>query len=209
MTGVAVDGLAIVHPEDAPSFDKLPGHTMSRSGRMVDKIVLHWDVCMSSEQCYRVLAERNLSIHFTIAQDGQVVQWLPLAAAAYHAGSIGYNRRSIGIEINNPYYQKYQKTKYGEGRNLVSDKLPHSGKLHRYLDFTAEQKVSALLLCHALCDILHLRKTFALATGLADAGVIRKSTVVGHYHISRAKIDPGFTLWPVLESGGFEPISSG
>ena len=65
----------------------------------VDEFVLHFDVCGISRQCFRVLQQRGLSVHFMLDVDGTIYQTLDLQERAWHATSS--NNRSVGIEIAN------------------------------------------------------------------------------------------------------------
>ena len=73
--------------------------------------VNHWDVCLSSESCAKVLNRRGISIHFLIDNDGTIYQMLDTQHKAWHAGisnGVGGNSKGIGVEISNAYYLKYQ-----------------------------------------------------------------------------------------------------
>jgi N-acetyl-anhydromuramyl-L-alanine amidase AmpD len=66
----------------------------------VDQFVIHYDVCGTSRQCFRVLHDlRNLSVHFMLDIDGTIYQTLDLKERAWHATTS--NDRSVGIEIAN------------------------------------------------------------------------------------------------------------
>lgn len=66
----------------------------------VDLFVLHYDVCGTSRQCFKVLHDiRGLSVQFMIDLDGTIYQTLDLKERAWHAGSA--NDRSVGVEIAN------------------------------------------------------------------------------------------------------------
>jgi N-acetylmuramoyl-L-alanine amidase len=66
----------------------------------VDQFVLHYDVCGTSQVCYRVLHDqRFLSVHFMLDIDGTIYQTLDLKERTWHATRS--NDRSIGIEIAN------------------------------------------------------------------------------------------------------------
>jgi N-acetyl-anhydromuramyl-L-alanine amidase AmpD len=68
--------------------------------RTVDQFVIHYDVCGTSRQCFRVLHDaRGLSVHFMLDIDGTIYQTLDLKERAWHATTS--NDRSIGIEIAN------------------------------------------------------------------------------------------------------------
>jgi len=68
--------------------------------RVVDQFVLHYDVCGTSRQCFKVLHDlRGLSVHFMLDLDGTIYQTLDLKERAWHATTS--NSRSVGIEIAN------------------------------------------------------------------------------------------------------------
>ena len=49
----------------------------------IDKIVVHWDGCLNSKQCAKVLSERGLSAHFCIDNDGTIYQTMDMNHAAW------------------------------------------------------------------------------------------------------------------------------
>ncbi|MDW8310443.1 MAG: peptidoglycan recognition family protein [Verrucomicrobiales bacterium] len=68
--------------------------------RVVDQFVIHYDVCGTARQCFKVLHDlRGLSVHFMLDLDGTIYQTLDLKERAWHATTS--NSRSIGIEIAN------------------------------------------------------------------------------------------------------------
>jgi N-acetylmuramoyl-L-alanine amidase len=68
--------------------------------RVVDQFVIHFDVCGTSRQCFKVLHDiRGLSVHFMLDLDGTIYQTLDLKERAWHATTS--NSRSVGIEIAN------------------------------------------------------------------------------------------------------------
>ena len=68
--------------------------------KIVDQFVIHFDVCGTSRQCFKVLHDhRDLSVHFMLDLDGTLYQTLDLKERAWHATTS--NNRSVGIEIAN------------------------------------------------------------------------------------------------------------
>ena len=68
--------------------------------KIVDQFVIHYDVCGTSRQCFKVLQDmRDLSVHFMLDLDGTIYQTLDLKERAWHATTS--NSRSVGIEIAN------------------------------------------------------------------------------------------------------------
>ena len=66
---------------------------------LVDQFVIHYDGHGLSKQCFAVLQERQLSVHFLLDLDGTIYQTVDLQERALHATSS--NDRSVGIEIAN------------------------------------------------------------------------------------------------------------
>jgi hypothetical protein len=100
--------------------------------------VCHWDVCLSSKSCFKVLENRGLSVHFLIDNDGTIYQTMDINDVAYHAGSRKWNDQSIGVEISNAYYPKHQSwyVKQGLGeRPLIEDAVVHGQKLDPFTGF--------------------------------------------------------------------------
>lgn len=74
------------------------GWTLDDIRETVDQFVLHYDVCGTSRQCFKILHDlRGLSIHFMIDIDGTIYQTLDVKEKAWHATKA--NDRSVGVEI--------------------------------------------------------------------------------------------------------------
>lgn len=203
------------------------GWTLAGAQAHIDLFVLHYDVCGTSRQCFKVLQDgRNLSVHFMLDVDGTIYQTLDLKERAWHAGVA--NDRSVGVEIANigayatpePLVRWYGKD--AAGRTIVT--LPsalagdvrtpgfvarpahpepivgpiHGRTLHQY-DLTPEQYAALGKLTATLCQVLpRIRPDFPReADGRVAARVLTKeeferfSGVLGHYHLTTDKIDPG------------------
>ena len=116
--------------------------------RVVDQFVLHYDVCGTSRQCFKVLQDmRDLSVHFMLDLDGTIYQTLDLKERAWHATSS--HSRSVGIEIanmgaypvngKNPFAEWYATdsngrvritipARYGDGGILTKDFVGHPAR---------------------------------------------------------------------------------
>jgi len=97
-------GARRLSPSGGPPNDE--GLRRARNGQweledlrqVVDQFVIHYDVCGTSETCFRVLQDgRGLSVHFMLDVDGTIYQTLDLDERAWHATIA--NDRSIGVEI--------------------------------------------------------------------------------------------------------------
>ena len=73
--------------------------TLSELQEKVYQVVLHTDCTGSSRICFDVLVNRGLSTHFLIDWDGTIYQAADIRDKAIHGGPI--NGVSIGIDLNN------------------------------------------------------------------------------------------------------------
>jgi len=161
------------------------------------QVVTHFDVCLSAASCKRVLQKRGLSSHFVIDNDGTIYQMVDTAYEAWHAPPS--NKRSIGIDISNAYYVKYNKTykSRGHGARPVLKNLPlHGTRIKECLGFYDVQIEAYKVLVNALCDFYKIPKecplddTGDLLRGVSkDARSGKFKGVVCHYHLTRKKID--------------------
>tara|TARA_R110000851_G_scaffold138661_1_gene275422 strand:+ start:618 stop:1523 length:906 start_codon:yes stop_codon:yes gene_type:complete len=179
-----------------------PGHYYDYSGRAKRKIryfVNHWDVCLNASSCQRVLDRRGISVHFLIDNDGTIYQTMDIQHAAWHAGSARSNRASVGVEISNAYYPKYQnwyvKNGFGE-RPIIDDAWVHGTQLDPFMDFYPEQ----IKATKALWKAIHSATGIPYETPLnqfektstryvQDVPYGSFSGFVSHYHVSKKKID--------------------
>ena len=163
------------------------------SGRRPKYFVNHWDVCLNSKTCAKVLAKRNLGVHFCIDNDGTIYQLAPMENICYHAKK--HNQKSIGVEISNAYSLKYQewyrKNGYGK-RPVITEGHVHGKSLKPFLGFYP----------HQIQALAALWAAVSCATGIPLKVPNKNNEVdhyaasgsfegfVGHYHLTRRKIDP-------------------
>ena len=175
--------------------------------------VNHWDVCLSAESCAKVLNRRGISVHFCIDNDGTIYQLLDTQHGAWHCSNAKGNRKSIGVEISNAYYTKYQDwyEKNGFGaRPIQENAWVHGRKLDPFLDFYPVQ-IKAL---QALWAAVHKGLDIPLeypkdSEGHVDIGVNKsctRSTFEGfcnHYNFTKTKKDcAGLDLPTLLDELG-------
>ena len=171
----------------------------TRPARPIRYFVNHWDVCLSSKSCHDVLEKRGISVHFLIDNDGTIYQTMDLQHAAWHAGSERTNRASVGVEITNAYYPKYQnwykKNGFGE-RPIIDNAWVHGEKLEPFTGFYPQQMEALKALWQAIhgatgipyeTPVNQFGKT---STKYEQDGAYGKfSGFVSHYHVSKRKID--------------------
>ena len=95
----AIDWDKVVLWSEQGGLETPAGNYYSYSGRPKRNIRLfvnHWDACLSSTSCQRVLDKRGASVHFLIDNDGTIYQTLDMQHGAWHAGSERVNRASAG-----------------------------------------------------------------------------------------------------------------
>jgi hypothetical protein len=156
----------------------------------VDKIVVHWDGCLNSKQCAKVLKERGLSAHFCIDNDGTIHQLMDTNHVAWHAR--GVNTKSIGIEISNAVYMKYMK-KYNPRRPVIMDSQLHGKNFKSHLGFYDVQVEALKELLKSLTNFYNVPLEFPNHNGELIRGVIKASSfegVICHYHVTKNKTDP-------------------
>ncbi|EFX04988.1 negative regulator of beta-lactamase expression protein [Grosmannia clavigera kw1407] len=167
----------------------------------IERFVIHWDECTSSHDCFHVLLWRGLSVQLFLDSDGTLYQGMDLVNdLGRHARWT--NETSVGIEINNPV--TLRKTYNVQNRKIVRAQEPHTADPNwRHLDYTEVQKSVMKQLVPAICDALEIPRTLPQDdSGEVPKGLIPDPTeykgVMGHYHLQTDKVDPGYTLWPLL-----------
>ena len=182
------------------------------SKRKPTMIVTHWDVCTSAAKCKRVLEARNISTHFCIDNDGVIYQLLDTNDIGWHAGIRRVNNASIGVDLSNAYYTKYNRIyeKNGFGpRPILKDSRVHGVKLKPHLGYYGIQIEAYKRLIDTLCKYYDIPLEVPvtedgerLLTGVDyDASKAKFKGVVCHYHLTRKKIDcAGLKLKEIVNS---------
>lgn len=175
------------------------GYTPYFEPRDVKMFVNHWDVCLDSKTCARVLANRGISVHFCIDNDGTIYQLIDTNHAAWHAGGRAWNHSSIGVEISNAYYPKYQSWYERKGygtRPIISGEEVHGSSMKDFMGFYPIQLEALTALWKAVhkgLDIPLVAPTDengeTLKSVSRDAEKNKFSGFVSHYHLTRRKID--------------------
>ena len=170
-----------------------------RPKRKIRYFVNHWDVCLSSQSCARVLDKRGISVHFMIDNDGTIYQTVDMQHACWHAGSSRTNRPSVGVEITNAYYPKYQSTYVARGhgeRPIVENAEVHGRRLEPFLDFYPVQIEALKALWVAVHEATGIPYEAPLNEDGETSTAYEQSVAYGnftgyisHYHVSKNKID--------------------
>ena len=172
------------------------GVTKNSRKRNIKSFVNHWDVCLSSMSCAKVLAKRNVSVHFCIDNDGSIIQLHDINDSCWHAGNRNVNKHSIGVEISNAYYPKYQdwykRNGFGE-RPMKIGALAQDKILKPFTWFYPIQLEALDALWKAVnigCDIPMESPTTKWAYD-PECASGKFEGFMNHFHCSRKKIDVG------------------
>ena len=165
--------------------------------RDIKLFVNHWDVCLSAESCQNVLDNRGISVHFLIDNDGTIFQTVDMQHQAWHAGN--QNSFSVGVEISNAYYTKYQSwyVDKGFGERPLERGTVRGQELEEHLGFYPIQIQAAQALWKAVANACDLPLRTPIADGKEIDRLYDPATkgqwrgFVHHYQISDKKIDCG------------------
>ena len=167
--------------------------------REVRQFVNHWDVCLSASSCARVLNKRGVSVHFCIDNDGTIYQMLDTQHSAWQAGNAKVNRASVGVEISNAYYPKYQARYEKMGlpkREMVTGAKVHGKTLDPFMDFYDVQITALKALWKAIHEAHGVPYECPvdadgnqIMTSSDDVASAKFKGFVSHFHVTRRKID--------------------
>ena len=196
----------VVLPTDDGGMQHDNGYQHMKRKRKVSMFVAHWDVCLNSKSCFRVLnkTSRSASIHFAIDNDGTIYQFLDMNHIAWHASKRSVNKKSVGVEISNAYYPKYQnwykKNGFGESP-MITDATVHGKKMEPFMDFYPVQKEAL----KALMEAVHNALDIPLEAPEGDTVVKEVASgkykgFVHHFNVVKNKIDcAGLDLGKIVE----------
>jgi N-acetylmuramoyl-L-alanine amidase len=100
-------------PDSRTVTSVMPSPNHDPRAEQIDILLLHYTGMTTEEAALARLADRDakVSAHYFVREDGRIVQMVPEALRARHAGvaswkhAIDINARSIGIEIANPGHE--------------------------------------------------------------------------------------------------------
>ena len=208
-----IDWDAVVLWDEPTGLSTKEGNYSSYAGKPDRKpkfFVNHWDVCLSSKSCSKILDKRGISVHFCIDNDGTIYQLLDTQHAAWQAGGRAWNHSSIGVEISNAYYPKYQERyiKMGHApRPIINDATCHGRSMEPFMGFYPVQ----LRALKALWVAVHHATSIPLICPTDNNGDLIKGVsrdceknrfegFINHYNLTKRKIDcAGLDLVGLLE----------
>jgi hypothetical protein len=201
-TNIPIGWDKVVHWTDEGGLSAKKGCYREHYGtRDVWYFVNHWDVCLSARRCQSVLDKRGISVHFLLDNDGTIYQTMDTSHIGWHAGGRTANNHSIGIEISNAYYPKYQswyeKNGFGK-RPLIKQARVHGKRMSDHLGFYPVQIEALKALWKAISVAYDLPLDTPRKDDGSEYGHVHPDTVKGnfrgfihHYNLTRKKIDCG------------------
>lgn len=151
-----------------------PNHGGTFANDLPDAIIIHFTAGASAESSVKWLCnpQAKASAHVVVGRDGSITQLVPFNMVAWHAGTScygarnGYNKFSIGIEIDNP--GRLRKTEAATfqaafGRTYEAELVIKA--VHRnehaesyWLAYTEAQIEAVFELCATLCETYKIRE---------------------------------------------------
>lgn len=175
---------------DGVVWEESPNHGDKLVNGRPDSIIVHYTAGSSAESSVRSLSnpKQKVSAHLVVGRKGEIYQLVPFDTIAWHAGASkwkgreGYNKFSIGIEIDNAGILKPN----GSGKYLswfnrlysadevLKAKHRNGGAEQYWHQYTEDQINAVFEICECLCDSYPIKE------------------ILGHEEIAPArKTDPG------------------
>jgi len=208
---VSIEWDKVVNLHDAENLALPKGFRQyKKNKRNVKMIVTHFDVCLSAKSCARVLGRKGISSHFVIDNDGTIYQMVDTQHEGWHAGNRKVNKASIGIDISNAVYTKYQKwyrRKNFGPRPILQNIKVHNGHIRECLGFYPAQLEAFKALVKTLC----VHYDIPIQMPMDDKGNVllaehketkagKFSGIVNHFHVTRNKWDTANLDWDQMLS---------
>lgn len=169
-------------------------NVQARSASSTTQGILHWTGAEGSGRTvYNTLVGRNLSCHFSLDRDGTLWQYCDAATTISHSACTAINNVAWSIEITCYGVQTSRASRVSAARSRETYEATIQGEPFTVGDYTEEQYTTVLELCNLIHTALSIPKVAFTSpqrfVGYSAAGAARG--VIGHYHGSRVKTDPG------------------
>lgn len=184
-----------------------PGRGARKRISPIDLFVLHWTGGEgNAEAVYRVLNGRGLGIEFVIDTDGMIWQFCdPIFIDTFDAGNV--NHRSIGVEIVSYGFRTKATDVPGKGRFRNHSREKINGSTINAAQFNDKQLKALQALLKAVCgaiDTLPYVLPYDASNSLITSAMTNQQLadhkgIIGHYHITNKKLDPGLHIFKWLK----------
>ena len=189
-------------PSSGSSFSLIGagGHGMRPEGSSPTSVVWHWDAALNGASCHRILKKRKVSSHGVIDNDGTFIQFLDFKEhVGWHAGNSKVNKASIGIDISNAVYTKYNswyKKHQGKERPIIEAEV--HGHDYQLLGYYEEQIETARRLSILIKDQFQIPLKHPHSNTVIESPDSYNGHLA-HFHIKKTKWDvAGFPFDRVL-----------
>lgn len=176
----------------------------------IDLFVVHWTGGEGSAKgMFNVLNTRELGIEFYLDDDGTIYQFCdPVVVDTFDAGSV--NPRSIGIEIKNYGFRSGSQVVPSAGKNRQTYEGVIRGRKVKMAKFYDKQHIALKALIDAICAAIPtIPKVIPagadgklLQATMTPAQLKAYKGIIGHFHISTKKTDPGIDVFDYLIKQG-------
>lgn len=169
-------------------FTKTPNHSGEFRAGNLDTIIIHYTAGAATTAIRTLTNPRvKASAHVVLARDGSITQLAPFNIITWHAGRssykgrTGFNKYSIGIEIENDGWLKESGSDYiswygkvRKGNEVMQGLHRNETRKRAWHTYTQEQIETVIELCQLLIDEYDIKH------------------ILGHEEIApRRKFDPG------------------
>lgn len=173
----------------AVSFKKSPNTSGKFSSEDLDTIIIHYTAGANASSSIDTLTNKSVkaSAHLVVSRDGSITQLVPFDEVAWHAGKSeyngrkGFNKYSIGIEIDNAglltkagnSYKSWFGREYA--KSGVVEAIHRNETTKKYWHAYTEAQIEAVeSICKALIDTYGIQ------------------SILGHEEVApMRKVDPG------------------
>jgi len=177
----------------------------------LDLWVIHWTGGEGTAKgLFRVLNARKLGVEFAIDREGMIWQFAdPIKVDTFDAGIV--NPRSAGVEVVNYGFRRKRSDIPRKGRDRQLYKTRLNGRNRTFARFYPDQVAATIHLTEMICREIPTiprcvprEKDGSLMTRTMTRQELKEyKGVIGHYHITKTKSDPGTEIFKALAAAGY------
>lgn len=174
-------------------------------------VICHWTGSENAPRdVWTNMQKRKVSVHFIVAQNGDVYQCCDTDQRCSHAAESGGNDHGVGIEFISRGHDTKVPTK-GIAREVRTETI-HKRRV-QYGSMTPSQVSTAIALTSAICRAYRLPTSVPIdvktrgiyASVLPPLYLETFRGILGHFHLDANKVDPGLDLLRRLDRAFQEP----